>query len=120
MVWRWMSPTSATVLVNTKQLLGRVDRRIYGQFIEHLGRCIYGGIWVGDDSPIPNVSGYRKDVLEAIRALRPPLVRWPGGNFSSGYHWLDGVGERRVRPIKLDMAWGSDDPACGERHRHVR
>jgi len=105
-----MSPTSATVLVNTKQLLGRIDRRIYGQFIEHLGRCIYGGIWVGDDSPIPNVSGYRKDVLEAIRALRPPLVRWPGGNFSSGYHWLDGVGERRVRPIKLDMAWGSDDP----------
>jgi len=105
-----MSSTSAIVLVNTKQFLGRVDRRIYGQFIEHLGRCIYGGIWVGEDSPIPNVNGYRKDALEAIRALRSPLVRWPGGNFSSGYHWLDGVGERRRRPVKLDMAWGSDDP----------
>lgn len=105
-----MGPTSAAVLVNAKQFLGRVDRRIYGQFIEHLGRCIYGGIWVGEDSSIPNINGYRKDVLGAVRALRPPLVRWPGGNFSSGYHWLDGVGERRRRPIKLDTAWGVDDP----------
>lgn len=101
---------SATVLVNAEQVLGRVDRRIYGQFIEHLGRCIYGGIWVGEGSPIPNIKGFRKDVLEAVKALRPPLMRWPGGNFASGYHWLDGVGERQSRPVKLDMAWGSEDP----------
>ncbi|MGQ9691507.1 MAG: alpha-N-arabinofuranosidase [Thermoproteota archaeon] len=99
-----------TVFVNVEQVIGKVDRRIYGQFIEHLGRCIYGGIWVGEESPIPNVRGFRKDVLEAVKALKPPIVRWPGGNFSSGYHWLDGVGRRPERPVKLDMAWNALEP----------
>ena len=100
----------ATVLVNAEQVIGEVDRRIYGQFIEHLGRCIYGGIWVGEDSKIENVAGFRKDVLEAVKAIRPPIIRYPGGNFASGYHWLDGVGDRRQRPVKYDLAWGAEEP----------
>ena len=90
--------------------IGRLDRRCHGQFIEHLGKCIYGGVWVGEDSKIPNVRGFRKDVLEAVRELRPPIVRWPGGNFASGYHWLDGVGPRGKRPRCLEMAWGAEEP----------
>ncbi|MGC8670275.1 MAG: alpha-N-arabinofuranosidase [Thermoprotei archaeon] len=85
-----------------------LSKGIYGQFIEHLGKCIYGGVWVGKQSQIPNVKGYRKDVLEAVKALHPPLVRWPGGNFASGYHWLEGVGGDR--PKKFDMAWGAEEP----------
>ncbi len=89
--------------------LGRLDRRCYGQFIEHLGKCIYGGVWVGEGSKVPNVRGFRTDVLEAVRDLRPPIVRWPGGNFASGYHWLDGVGSRSQRPRRLDLAWGAEE-----------
>ncbi|MFN3622238.1 MAG: alpha-N-arabinofuranosidase, partial [Nitrososphaerales archaeon] len=90
--------------------IGRFDRRCYGQFIEHLGECIYGGIWVGEDSNIPNVRGYRLDVLDAVKQLNCPTVRWPGGNFASGYHWLDGIGPREKRPKRYDMAWGQDEP----------
>lgn len=102
--------SSASILVNADQILGKVDRRIYGQFVEHLGRCIYGGIWVGEQSKIPNVKGFRKDVLDAVRALRPPIVRWPGGNFASEYHWMDGIGDRESRPTKFDLAWGAEEP----------
>ena len=90
--------------------VGNLDRRSFGQFIEHLGRCIYGGVWVGKDSKIPNVDGFRLDVLEAVRNLKPAVVRWPGGNFSSGYHWTDGVGPRDKRPVRFDMAWGAEEP----------
>ncbi len=90
--------------------IGRFDRRCYGQFIEHLGECIYGGIWVGEDSNIPNVRGYRLDVLDAVKQLNCPIVRWPGGNFASGYHWQDGIGPREKRPKRYDMAWGRDEP----------
>ncbi|MEM1771452.1 MAG: alpha-N-arabinofuranosidase, partial [Ignisphaera sp.] len=75
-----------------------MDRRIYGQFIEHLGRCIYGGIWIGEASRIPNVRGYRLDVLNAVKGIRMPISRWPGGNFASQYHWMDGIGPREQRP----------------------
>jgi alpha-N-arabinofuranosidase len=105
-----LSSASASVLVNAEYILGRVDRRIYGQFVEHLGRCIYGGIWVGETSKLPNTRGFRNDVLEAVRALRPPIVRWPGGNFASAYHWMDGIGDRHKRPTKFDLAWGAEDP----------
>jgi len=90
--------------------IGRFDRRCYGQFIEHLGECIYGGIWVGESSNIRNVRGYRLDVLEAIKRLNCPIVRWPGGNFASGYHWQYGIGPREQRPKLYDMAWGQDEP----------
>lgn len=83
-----------------------IPKEIYGQFAEHLGRCIYGGIWVGKDSPIPNVEGYRKDVFEALKALEVPVMRWPGGCFADEYHWMDGVGPQEKRPRLVNNNWG--------------
>jgi len=79
---------------------------IYGHFAEHLGRCIYGGIWVGEDSPIPNIRGIRKDVIEALRELDIPVLRWPGGCFADEYHWRDGIGPREKRPGMVNTTWG--------------
>ncbi len=79
---------------------------MYGQFTEHLGSCIYGGIWVGEDSPIPNTKGYRNDVLEAIKELKVPVMRWPGGCFADEYHWMDGIGPRSKRPRMVNTNWG--------------
>ena len=76
----------------------KINKEIYGQFAEHLGSCIYGGLWVGEDSPIPNIQGYRKDVFDALKALKVPVLRWPGGCFADEYHWLDGIGPRSERP----------------------
>lgn len=98
------------VIVDATTPIGTIGKRCYGQFIEHLGECIYGGIWVGRDSEIPNVKGYRLDVLKAVKDLNPPLVRWPGGNFASGYHWEDGVGAVSRRPRRFDMAWRAEEP----------
>jgi len=98
------------IFIDAISPIGSLDKRCYGQFIEHLGECIYGGIWVGEDSKIPNIKGYRLDVLEAVKQLNCPLVRWPGGNFASGYHWMDGVGPRGQRPRRYDMAWGQEEP----------
>lgn len=83
-----------------------IPKEIYGHFAEHLGRCIYGGIWVGEDSSIPNVNGYRKDVLEALQALKVPVLRWPGGCFADEYHWMDGIGPRENRPKMVNTNWG--------------
>jgi len=93
----------ARISVDLDRQLGRVDRRIFGGFIEHLGRCIYGGVF-DEGSPLANERGFRTDVLDALRPLRMPLLRWPGGNFVSGYHWLDGVGPRDERPRKSELA----------------
>jgi alpha-N-arabinofuranosidase len=79
---------------------------IYGHFAEHLGSCIYGGIWVGEDSQIPNTRGIRNDVLEALRALEIPVLRWPGGCFADEYHWRDGIGPRAERPGMINTTWG--------------
>jgi alpha-N-arabinofuranosidase len=83
-----------------------IPKEIYGQFAEHLGRCIYDGIWVGKDSPIPNVDGYRKDLVEAIRELKVPVLRWPGGCFADEYHWKDGIGPLSERPKMINSNWG--------------
>ena len=83
-----------------------IPKEIYGQFSEHLGRCIYEGIWVGPDSSIPNVDGYRTDVLEALKALKVPVLRWPGGCFADEYHWQDGIGPRENRPHLINSNWG--------------
>ncbi len=83
-----------------------IPKEIYGQFAEHLGSCIYGGLWVGEDSKIPNVEGYRKDVLEALKALQIPVLRWPGGCFADEYHWQDGIGPREMRPKMQNNNWG--------------
>jgi alpha-N-arabinofuranosidase len=83
-----------------------IDPNIYGQFVEHLGRGVYEGIWVGPDAAIPNVRGIRSDVVAALRRIKVPVVRWPGGCFADGYHWRDGIGPADKRPRGLNAAWG--------------
>ena len=83
-----------------------IDRHIFGQFAEHLGSGIYGGIWVGKDSPIPNTRGIRKDVVAALRAIHVPVVRWPGGCFADEYHWRDGIGPQSQRRSSVNTNWG--------------
>ena len=83
-----------------------ISRHLYGHFAEHLGRCIYGGIWVGEGSPIPNVRGIRSDIVGALRAIRIPVLRWPGGCFADEYHWLDGIGPKEERPTMVNTHWG--------------
>ncbi len=83
-----------------------ISPNIYGQFAEHLGHCIYGGIWVGENSTIPNTRGVRNDVLGALKKLKVPFVRWPGGCFADEYHWKDGIGPRELRPRMINTHWG--------------
>jgi len=83
-----------------------IDPAVYGHFAEHLGRCIYEGIWVGEDSPIPNTKGIRNDVLAALRHLKVPVLRWPGGCFADEYHWKDGIGPREQRKRMVNTHWG--------------
>ncbi len=92
------------VKIDTERVIGEIDPKIYGNFAEHLGRCIEGGIFE-EGSPLSDAQGYRKDVIEAVRNLHVSLLRWPGGNFSSNYHWMDGIGPRNDRPKRLEMAW---------------
>ncbi|MBO0608944.1 alpha-N-arabinofuranosidase [Myceligenerans salitolerans] len=92
-----------------------INRHLYGQFAEHLGRCVYEGFWVGEDSPVPHEGGIRLDVVEALRELRVPNLRWPGGCFADSYHWRDGVGPREDRPRIANVHWGDvvEDNAFG-------
>ena len=83
-----------------------IDKNIYGQFAEHLGRGIYGGIWVGEGSSIPNTRGLRNDVLQALKDLRVPVVRWPGGCYADQYHWRDGIGPKNQRKKTVNASWG--------------
>ncbi len=95
---------TATIHVNKGQNI--IPKEIYGQFAEHLGTCIYGGLWVGPESPIPNTQGYRNDVLQALKDLKVPVLRWPGGCFADEYHWMDGIGPREQRPKMQNNNWG--------------
>ena len=83
-----------------------ISRNIYGHFAEHLGRCIYGGIWVGPDSPIPNTRGIRNDIVEALKKIKIPVLRWPGGCFADEYHWKDGISPPEQRPTMVNTHWG--------------
>src|SRR5262245_31172529 len=94
--------------IDLRRSLGTIDRRIFGQFIEHLGRCIYGGVY-DEGSPLTDARGFRLDVVDAARPLRIPILRWPGGNFVSGYHWLDGVGPKDQRPRRSELAWYAEE-----------
>jgi len=96
----------ATVTVHGDEPGNIIPKEIYGQFSEHLGSCIYGGLWVGPDSDIPNINGYRKDVYEALKELKVPLLRWPGGCFADEYHWMDGIGPAADRPKLINNNWG--------------
>lgn len=95
-----------SIVVNTDWKQGIINKNIYGQFAEHLGRCIYEGIWVGEDSPIPNTNGIRNDVVEALKKLNIPVLRWPGGCFADEYHWKDGIGPKENRKRMVNTHWG--------------
>ena len=97
---------SANLTVEADRGTQIIPKEIYGQFAEHLGTCIYGGLWVGEDSPIPNIQGYRTDVFNALKELRVPVLRWPGGCFADEYHWMDGIGPREQRPKMVNNNWG--------------
>lgn len=84
----------------------KISKHIYGHFAEHLGRCIYEGIWVGEDSSIPNTNGIRNDIVEALKKIKIPNLRWPGGCFADEYHWKDGIGPREDRPKRINTHWG--------------
>ena len=96
----------ATVRVHENGTGETIPAAIYGQFSEHLGRCIYGGLWVGKDSKVPNVEGYRADVFNALKALKVPVMRWPGGCFADDYHWMDGIGPQEQRAYISNNNWG--------------
>ena len=96
----------ATINVHPEQGKEIISKHIYGQFAEHLGTCIYGGLWVGEDSKIPNTQGYRNDVLQALKDLKVPVLRWPGGCFADEYHWMDGIGPKENRPRMVNNNWG--------------
>ncbi len=98
--------TETQLVIHADQSGPVIDKNIYGQFSEHLGHCIYGGIWVGPDSPIPNTRGYNTAVLDALRRLHVPVLRWPGGCFADEYHWKDGIGPREKRPSMYNSHWG--------------
>ena len=95
-----------SVIVNVKNKKSQISKDIYGHFSEHLGRCIYGGFWVGKNSDIPNIKGYRKDVLQAFKDIDIPNLRWPGGCFADEYHWKDGIGPYENRKKMINTHWG--------------
>jgi len=97
---------SNSIIINADIEKGKINKNIYGHFAEHLGRCIYEGIWVGEDSSIPNTKGIRNDVLQALKNLNIPVLRWPGGCFADEYHWKDGVGPRETRKRMVNTHWG--------------
>ena len=94
----------AKVIIDKDFQVSRIDRRIYGSFIEHLGRAVYEGIYQ-PDSPFADEQGFREDTLELVKELNVPVVRYPGGNFVSGYKWEDGIGPKEERPKRIDLAW---------------
>ncbi len=102
-----MAQTSkATLVIDAGQPQFKIHKEIYGQFAEDLGAGIYGGIWVGKESKIPNIDGYRRDVVKAIRQLSVPVIRWPGGCFADRYHWMDGIGPQAHRKHIVNTVWG--------------
>lgn len=89
------------IFINERNKKGYIHPEVYGHFSEHLGRCIYEGLYVGEDSEIPNVNGMRKDVVEALKEMQIPVLRWPGGCFADEYHWKDGIGPKEKRNGKF-------------------
>jgi alpha-L-arabinofuranosidase len=99
-------PQNARIKIDLDRTIGEVDKNIYGNFVEHLGRCVYGGIYE-EGSPLSDEDGYRKDVMTAVKELKPTIIRYPGGNFVSNYNWLDGVGPKEERVPRLELAWAT-------------
>jgi len=97
---------NARIKIDIERTIGEVDKHIYGNFVEHLGRCVYGGIY-DTTSSLSDKKGFRKDVMTAVKELRPSIIRYPGGNFVSNYNWLDGIGPKQERIPRLELAWGT-------------
>lgn len=113
--------TTLKMTVNTTVKKGHISPLIYGSFAEHLGRCIYDGIYVGDNSDIPDTDGIRNDIVEALKAIKLPVLRWPGGCFADEYHWRDGIGDKSKRKKMINTHWGMviDDNSFGT-HEFLR
>ena len=99
----------ARITLHRELQIGRVDNRLYGSFVEHLGRAIYGGIYE-PGHPTADEDGFRGDVIDLVKELQVPIVRYPGGNFVSGHNWEDGVGPVEKRPRRLELAWKTIEP----------
>ncbi len=97
------------IKLSKDQIISKIDERIYGSFVEQLGRAVYGGIYE-PGHPTADDQGFRQDVLELVRELNVPIIRYPGGNFVSGYHWEDGTGPKELRPRRLELAWAAEEP----------
>ena len=95
---------NARIKIDLDRSVGEIDNKLYGNFVEHLGRCVYGGIYE-ENSPLSDENGFRKDVLEAVKDLNVSITRYPGGNFVSNYHWKDGIGPKDQRPSRMELAW---------------
>src|SRR5579884_1848211 len=98
--------TPERVVVRADAEIGTVKPEFHGQFAEHLGSCIYGGLWVVKDSKIPNVNGYRKAAVDYLKDLGIPVLRWPGGCFADDYHWREGIGPVSKRSKRVNIHWG--------------
>ena len=109
----------AAIRIDLNNAIGDVSPNIYGHFAEHLGACIYGGIWAEPGLAVEQVRGMRADVLKLIKALKPPVVRWPGGCFSEYYHWQDGIGPADERPWRFDWVWKKPEPNVVGTHEFV-
>lgn len=112
-------PIKASLIIRADQPKGTISPHIYGQFAEHLGRLIYGGLWGGEDSSIPNTRGLRNDVIAALKELHIPVIRWPGGCFADEYHWRDGIGARDKRPKRPNASWGGVDTNAFGTHEFI-
>ena len=99
------SESKQRFLIRTEQEEGRVSPLLHGQFAEHLGSCVYGGLWVGEGSSIPNIRGYRKGAIDYLKALEVPVLSWPGGCFADDYHWREGIGKNRSK--RVNISWGN-------------
>ena len=96
------------ITIDASKAKDKISKHIYGHFAEHLGHCIYGGLYVGDtNKTIPHKDGVRLDVIDALKKLKVPVLRWPGGCFADTYHWKDGVGPKKQRPSMLNIWWGN-------------
>jgi len=104
---------TATITLQESRAETTISRHIYGHFSEHLGHCIYDGLWVGKDSEIPNIDGVRKDVFDALKQIRIPNLRWPGGCFADEYHWMDGIGQKRAKMVNTNWGYATEDNSFG-------
>ncbi len=110
---------STSIHVDFARTMGTISELIYGTFIEHIGACVYGGIWAESGTSIPTIRGIRKDIIDLTNRLRPRIIRWPGGCFSEYYHWKDGIGPIRERPLKFSWRWNNPEPNTVGTHEFI-